>query len=98
MATFLKRAVVPSHLLLDPKRLRTTWVVGHMRRGVPEPALLEAAGLADLQHYRPFMVSPATVTAEDMRDMLRGGRGPLIQPLANCEVDVSRSPHLTVVK
>ena len=72
VALFLKRSHRPS-LSVDMARARTTWIVTQVRRGVPESAVIEAAGLSDLQHYRKFLVNEAQTTAREARSLLHGG-------------------------
>ncbi len=72
VALFLKRSHRPS-LAVDMSRARTTWIVTQVRRGVPESAVIEAAGLSDLQHYRRFLVSDEQTTAREARALLHGG-------------------------
>lgn len=72
VALFTKRSHRPS-LAVDMSRARTTWIVNQVRRGVPESAVIEAAGLKDLQHYRRFLVSEEQTTAREARALLHGG-------------------------
>lgn len=72
VALFLKRSHRPS-LAVDMSRARTTWIVTQVRRGVPESAVIEAAGLTDLQHYRKFLVNGDQTTAREARSLLHGG-------------------------
>lgn len=72
VALFTKRSHRPS-LAVDMSRARTTWIVNQVRRGVPESAVIEAAGLTDLQHYRRFLVSDEQTTAREARALLHGG-------------------------
>lgn len=72
VALFTKRSQRPS-LAVDMSRARTTWIVTQVRRGVPESAVIEAAGLKDLQHYRRFLVSEEQTTAREARALLHGG-------------------------
>ncbi|KGF24113.1 tyrosine-type recombinase/integrase [Corynebacterium tuscaniense] len=72
VALFLKRSHRPS-LAVDMSRARTTWIVTQVRRGVPESAVIEAAGLSDLQHYRKFLVNEDQTTAREARSLLHGG-------------------------
>ena len=72
VALFLKRSHRPS-LAVDMSRARTTWIVTQVRRGVPESAVIEAAGLSDLQHYRRFLVSEEQTTAREARSLFHGG-------------------------
>lgn len=72
VALFTKRSHRPS-LAVDMSRARTTWIVTQVRRGVPESAVIEAAGLSDLQHYRRFLVSDEQTTAREARALLHGG-------------------------
>ena len=62
VALFTKRSHRLS-LAVDMSRARTTWIVTQVRRGVPESAVIEAAGLSDLQHYRRFLVNDEQTTA-----------------------------------
>lgn len=72
VALFTKRSHRPS-LAVDLSRARTTWIVTQVRRGVPESAVIEAAGLKDLQHYRRFLVNEDQTTAREARSLLHGG-------------------------
>lgn len=72
VALFLKRSH-RSGMAVDMSRARTTWIVTQVRRGVPESAVIEAAGLKDLQHYRRFLVSDEQTTAREARALLHGG-------------------------
>lgn len=72
VATFTKRSFHPQDAV-DVARARTTWVVNQVRKGVPETAVLKAAGLSDLQHYRRFMSAPDH-SAEHVRALLHGTR------------------------
>lgn len=72
VALFTKRSH-RSSLAVDMSRARTTWIVTQVRRGVPESAVIEAAGLSDLQHYRRFLVSDEQTTAREARALLHGG-------------------------
>lgn len=72
VALFTKRSHRPS-LAVDMSRARTTWIVTQVRRGVPESAVIEAAGLSDLQHYRKFLVNAEQITAREARSLLHGG-------------------------
>ena len=72
VALFTKRSHRPS-LAVDMSRARTTWIVTQVRRGVPKSAVIEAAGLSDLQHYRRFLVSDEQTTAREARALLHGG-------------------------
>lgn len=69
---FTKRSHRPS-LAVDLSRARTTWIVAQVHRGVPEVAVIEAAGLKDLQHYRKFLVSEEQTTAREARALMHGG-------------------------
>ena len=72
VATFTKRSFHPTEAV-DVARARTTWVVNQVRKGVPETAVLKAAGLSDLQHYRRFISSPDH-SEENVRALLHGTR------------------------
>ena len=72
VAAFTKRSYRPS-LAVDMSRARTTWIVTQVRRGVPESAVIEAAGLKDLQHYRKFLVCEEQTTARRARALMHGG-------------------------
>lgn len=72
VAAFTKRSYRPS-LAVDMSRARTTWIVTQVRRGVPESAVIEAAGLKDLQHYRQFLVCEEQTTARQARALMHGG-------------------------
>ena len=72
VAAFTKRSYRPS-LDIDMSRARTTWIVNQVRRGVPESAVIEAAGLKDLQHYRRFLVNENQATAREARALMHGG-------------------------
>jgi len=72
VATFTKRSFRPDSAV-DVARARTTWVVNQVRKGVPETAVLKAAGLSDLQHYRRFISSPDH-SEENVRALLHGTR------------------------
>lgn len=71
VATFTKRSPHKG-TVLDMARARTTWLVNQVKKGVPETAVIEAAGLADLQHYRQFLVEPTHVSAREARGLLSG--------------------------
>lgn len=72
VALFTKRSHRLS-LAVDMSRARTTWIVNQIRRGVPESAVIGAAGLKDLQHYRKFLVNEEQTTAREARALLHGG-------------------------
>lgn len=72
VTTFTKRSFRPESAV-DVARARTTWVVNQVRKGVPETAVLKAAGLSDLQHYRRFISSPDH-SEENARALLHGTR------------------------
>lgn len=72
VTTFTKRSFRPDSAV-DVARARTTWVVNQVRKGVPETAVLKAAGLSDLQHYRRFISSPDH-SEEKVRALLHGTR------------------------
>ena len=72
VATFTKRSFHPTEAV-DVARARTTWVVNQVRKGVPETAVLKAAGLQDLQHYRRFMSAPEH-GGDYVRALLHGTR------------------------
>ena len=71
VATFTKRSPHKG-TVLDMGRARTTWLVNQVKKGVPETAVIEAAGLTDLQHYRQFLVEPTHVSAREARGLLSG--------------------------
>ena len=71
VATFTKRSPHRG-TVLDMARARTTWLVNQIKKGVPETAVIEAAGLSDLQHYRQFLVEPTHVSAREARSLLSG--------------------------
>ena len=70
VAAILGRIGKPHAVALDTRRLRTTWIVGHMRGLVPEPVICQAAGLTDLQHFAKWHET-ADVPAERARALLR---------------------------
>lgn len=72
VATFTKRSFHPQDAV-DVALARTTWVVNQVRKGVPETAVLKAAGLSDLQHYRRFIFAPDH-SEESVRALLHGSR------------------------
>jgi len=72
VATFTKRSFHPTEAV-DVARARTTWVVNQVRKGVPETAVLKAAGLSDLQHYRRFISAPRH-SEDQVRALLHGTR------------------------
>lgn len=72
ISLFTKRSAHPANAV-DLGRARTTWVVKQVAKGVPESAVCEAAGLADLQHYRAFLLSNEHTTAREARSLLHGG-------------------------
>lgn len=72
VALFTKRSHRPA-MAVDMSRAHTTRIVTQVRRGVPESAVIEAAGLSDLQHYRKFLVSKEQTTAREARALLHGG-------------------------
>lgn len=72
VATFTKRSFHPTEAV-DVARARTTWVVNQVRKGVPETAVLQAAGLHDLQHYRRFISAPEH-SEDHVRALLHGTR------------------------
>lgn len=72
VTTFTKRSFRPDSAV-DVARARTTWVVNQVRKGVPETAVLKAAGLSDLQHYRRFLSAPDH-SEEKVRALLHGTR------------------------
>lgn len=72
VATFTKRSFHPSEAV-DVARARTTWIVNQVRKGVPESAVLKAAGLSDLQHYRRFISAPDH-SVDHVRALLHGTR------------------------
>lgn len=71
VATFTKRSPHKG-TVLDMARARTTWLVNQVKKGVPETAVVEAAGLTDLQHYRQFLVELTHVSAREARGLLSG--------------------------
>lgn len=71
VATFTKRSPHKG-TVIDVNRARTTWIVNQCKKGVPESAVCEAAGLTDLQHYRRFLLDPENVSAREARAMLAG--------------------------
>lgn len=71
VATFTKRSPHKG-TVIDVNRARTTWIVNQCKKGVPESAVCEAAGLTGLQHYRRFLLDPENVSAREARAMLTG--------------------------
>ena len=70
VAAIVSRIGKPHAVALDTRRLRTTWIVGHMRGLVPEPVICQAAGLTDLQHFAKWHET-AEIPAERARALLR---------------------------
>lgn len=70
VAAILTRIGKPHAVALDTRRLRTTWIVGHMRGLVPEPVICQAAGLTDLQHFAKWHET-APMPTEQTRVLLR---------------------------
>ena len=70
VAAIASRIGKPPAVALDTRRLRTTWIVGHLHNLVPEPVICQAAGLADLQHFAKWHET-AGVPAERARTLLR---------------------------
>ena len=70
VAAIVSRIGKPHAVALDTRRLRTTWIVGHMHRFVPEPVICQAAGLTDLQHFAKWHET-ARIPAERARALLR---------------------------
>ena len=70
VAAIVSRIGKPHAVAFDTRRLRTTWIVGHMRSLVPEPVICQAAGLTDLQHFAKWHET-ADVPAEHARALLR---------------------------
>lgn len=70
VAAIVSRIGKPHAVALDTRRLRTTWIVGHMRGFVPEPVICQAAGLTDLQHFAKWHET-ADMPAERARALLR---------------------------
>lgn len=70
VAAIVSRIGKPHAVALDTRRLRTTWVVGHLHNNVPEAVVCQAAGLTDLQHYARWYHT-ADVPAERARALLR---------------------------
>ncbi|WP_257160234.1 tyrosine-type recombinase/integrase [Corynebacterium cystitidis] len=71
ITTFTSRSA-NRNLAPDLRRARTTWIINQIERGVPETAVIEAAGLSDLQHYRQLLTKRRKVSARDVRDLLHG--------------------------
>lgn len=70
VAAILGRIGKPHAVALDTRRLRTTWIVGHLHHNVPEAVVCQAAGLTDLQHYARWYHT-AEMPAEQARALLR---------------------------
>ncbi|CAB0931186.1 tyrosine recombinase XerC [Corynebacterium diphtheriae] len=70
VAAIVSRIGKPHAVSLDTRRLRTTWIVGHMRGLVPEPVICQAAGLTDLQHFAKWHET-AEIPAGRARALLR---------------------------
>lgn len=70
VAAIVSRIGKPHAVALDTRRLRTTWIVGHMQNFVPEPVICQAAGLTDLQHFAKWHET-AEIPAERARALLR---------------------------
>ncbi|WP_414123483.1 hypothetical protein [Corynebacterium nuruki] len=67
----LKETTPVSGFRPDTRRLRTTWIVGHIYAEVPATALVEAAGVADLKHFEKWTNSVPGRTALEVRQWLR---------------------------
>lgn len=78
VAAILGRIGKPRAVPMDTRRLRTTWIVGHMRGLVSEPVICQAAGLTDLQHFAKWQET-AGVPAERARGLLRRSPYPEIR-------------------
>lgn len=70
VAAILTRIGKPHAVALDTRRLRTTWIVGHMHAHVPESVICQAAGLSDLQHFAQWHET-APMPTEQTRVLLR---------------------------
>lgn len=55
----------------NPRRLRATWIVGHLRNGVPPVALCKAAGLTTLRAYERWLYSLPHMTEGEYRQLIR---------------------------
>ena len=61
------------------QRMRTTWLVGHLTRRVPLPALIAAAGVDSLEAFTRFMRFVPDVSEDFERTLLLGPDLPKIQ-------------------
>jgi integrase len=60
------------HPRLSVTRLRSTWIVEHLRRGTRLPELLEAAGTSRIESFDALVGFVEPMAAEDAAAMLRG--------------------------
>lgn len=74
VAAIMTRLGKPHRVELDNRRLRTTWVVGHINNHVPETVICRAAGLAHLKQFAKWRIS-APMHPDQERALLR--RAPL---------------------
>lgn len=70
VAAIMSRIGKPHAVAFDNRRLRTTWVVGHINNHVPESVVCQAAGLNSLNQYAKWRVD-ASVHPEQARAWLR---------------------------
>jgi hypothetical protein len=61
-----------AHLRLDPKRLRSTWIVTHLTMGTRQPELLEAAGTFRIETFDTLLAYVPPMDRAAAAKMLRG--------------------------
>ncbi|CAB0899817.1 site-specific integrase [Corynebacterium diphtheriae] len=74
---YMKKKITSSgadcYLQPDLRRLRNTWITGHIKAGVEEGAICQAAGLKSLNQFRDLVDEAAKARAEQSYARLRGG-------------------------
>jgi hypothetical protein len=61
-----------AHLKLDPKKLRSTWIVTHLTMGTRLPELLKAAGTSRIETFDTLLAYVPALERHRARKMLRG--------------------------
>lgn len=56
----------------SPRRLRSTWILGHIRAGVPASYLMRAAGVNSLRYFEKWIYQYPELRTEDYSKWLWG--------------------------
>ena len=68
---FIKNTHMDEGLFPNPRRLRATWMVGHLKNGVPAAALTKAAGLTNLRSFERWLYFYPELNKGEYRELMR---------------------------